>query len=77
MNHNLKLKPFNVGKVYVEAKKHLRHAQAKPPRIKPNCDKEHLKIIANRPVKANQGQIFYNPSIYQLDRIFKGSLYGH
>ena len=60
----------------VKAKKHFKRLQSTAARIKPSRDKEHLTLIANGSLKAGQGQIFCNPSNYQLDRIFEGTLYG-
>lgn len=60
----------------VEAKRHFKRLQSAPTRAKPSRDKEHLTLLANGSLKAGQGQIFYNPSNQQLDRIFEGALYG-
>ena len=60
-----------------EIKEHLNKAKAKPARVLPRRDKQYLMEIANDAFTNKQGQIFYNPSDRQLEKIFEGELYGY
>ena len=57
--------------------KALEAAQTKPARVLPRRDRLYLIEIASGALTNKQGQIFYNPSDRQLDKIFEGKLYGY
>lgn len=57
--------------------KALEAAQTKPARVLPRRDRQYLTELANGAFRIKQGQIFYNPTERQLDKIFEGELYGH
>lgn len=60
-----------------EIPKALELAQTKPARVLPRRDRQYLIEIANGAFTNKQGQIFYNPTERQLDKIFEGELYGY
>lgn len=60
-----------------EIRTHLSKAQIKPARVLPRRDRQYLIEIANGAFTNKQGQIFYNPTERQLDKIFEGKLYGY
>lgn len=60
-----------------EIRTHLTKAQIKPARVLPRRDRLYLIEIASGALTNKQGQIFYNPSDRQLDKIFEGKLYGY
>ena len=60
-----------------EARISLDRAKDKPARVLPRCDNSYLIELANGAFTNKQGQIFYNPSDRQLDKIFNGELYGY
>lgn len=60
-----------------EVKAHLYRAKDKPARVLPRRDSGYLIELANGAFTNKQGQIFYNPSDRQLDKIFDGALYGY
>lgn len=55
----------------------LEAAQTKPARVLPRGGKGYLTELANGAFRIKQGQIFYNPTERQLDKIFEGELYGY
>lgn len=60
-----------------ETRINLDRAKDKPARVLPRRDSGYLIELANGAFTNKQGQIFYNPSDRQLDKIFDGELYGH
>lgn len=60
-----------------EARINLDRAKAKPPRVLPRADSGYLTELAKGAFSNKQGQIFYNPTERQLDKIFEGELYGY
>lgn len=63
--------------LHCEPRKALERAQTKPARVLPRRDRQYLIEIANGAFTNKQGQIFYNPTERQLDKIFEGKLYGY
>lgn len=60
-----------------EIKAHLYRAKNKPARVFPRRDSSYLIELANGAFTSNKGQVFYNPSDRQLDKIFDGELHGY
>ena len=68
---------FFKAQIEFESRIALEIVQAKPARVLPRRDKQHLIELANGTFRIKQGQIFYNPTERQLDKIFEGELYGY
>lgn len=63
--------------LYCESQKMLERSKDKPARVLPRGDSSYLTELANSAFTNKQGQILYNPSDRQLDKIFDGALYGY
>lgn len=68
---------FFQAQIEFESRLALEESQAKPPRVLPRRDSAYLTELANSAVRIKQGQKFYNPTECQLNKIFKGELYGY